>query len=101
MSAMVYQTRIIFGLEDVVALRFQCARCCSEVVIPFTGEIERGKPNLPKSCPQCGVALFNGEGDHPGSGETLDQQVVRVLWRLLHAQDQRPGRLRFELEKDD
>ena len=46
---MTKETRIVFSLEDLVRVRFQCSKCQGEVVQRFDGRHWRS----PTSCPLC------------------------------------------------
>lgn len=45
---MVKQTRIVFEVGDIAAVRLQCTKCAAEVVLARQNDLK-----LPKNCPRC------------------------------------------------
>ena len=59
------ETRIVFGLADVVRVRLQCQNCGNEVVFVLRGE---SRPKITKQCPLCGAEWLTRIG-----AERIDQ----------------------------
>ena len=85
---MTKETRIVFGLNDLVGVRFQCSKCQGEVVQRFDGRHWR----LPTSCPLCQVSLDKEMVDRDGMDE-----LVLLIRRLSKVSDPKI-KLRFELD---
>ena len=81
---MVRQTRIIFDLSEVVAVRLQCGRCGDEVV-----QSVRRTESAPTVCPMCECPW----------GTSATQHVLRTIRKLLE-EESAPVVLRFELPGD-
>ena len=85
---MVKQTRQIFDLADVKAIRFRCNHCNSSVVqsdyIKNTLEI----------CPLC------GEGWRPTNERSPTWRLVRAMRDILNS-DSPPMTVEFEIESED
>lgn len=85
---MTKETRIVFGLEDLVSVRFQCAKCQGEIVQRLNG----CHWYLPGFCPMCQVSLDKEMVDRDGMDE-----LVLLVRRLSKGADPKI-KLRFELD---
>ena len=85
---MTKETRIVFSLEDLVSVRFQCSKCQGEL-----GQHRRGyRWYVPGFCPMCQVSLDKEMVDRDGMDE-----LVLLIRRLSKISD--PNiKLRFELD---
>ena len=61
---MAKETRLVFGIEDIAALRVECTNCHSEVAVPVMNGAA-----LSQRCPSCGQIWYNRE--------------ERTFWNLL------------------
>ena len=52
---MVKETRILFGIDDIVALRIGCSKCKGEIVIKLDSGVR-----IPEVCPQCDERWSDG-----------------------------------------
>ena len=62
---LVKQTRHIFSLEDIKAVRFTCAKCGSAVVQTLD------QANIPTNCPTPNCQRWAPDGDAPYANGTL------------------------------
>ena len=86
---MTKETRIVFGIEDLTAVRIECAECGGEAVHRLEG---RYMP-VPDACPWC-----NRQWRHPPQpGEDLVRMFLELL-RSLPEQRDPSVLLRFELD---
>ena len=88
---MVKETRIIFEVGDLVALRYQCGgeACNQEMLF----RLDNGG-NLPFQCPACGKQWHT-----PSSGNNLSSRLLELM-RLLHNANGNspPVKIKFELD---
>lgn len=84
---MVKETRIVFGLNDIKALRYQCGRCKGEV-LQALGRDE----DVPRSCPLCPAVWVHGETDG------VNYALVAALRRVLSQEGDLPMNIRLELD---
>ena len=84
---MVKETRIVFGIEDLVTVRFQCHKCKGEVAQDI-----RAPESMPNQCPLCGHSWQTNEG--------LPTRSHRLLALLREAlvQQVNPVHLRLDLD---
>ena len=89
---MVKQTRHIFDLSDVKAIRFQCANpnCKSEVVQSIL------KYKMPSDCPLCGAGWEDSVGDAMGPNSLLTRAIQDIL-----RSSNLPMTVRFEINGDE
>ena len=85
---MTKETRIVFSLEDLVSVRFQCSKCQGELVQHLRGF----HWYLPGFCPMCQVSLDKEMVDRDGMDE-----LVLLIRRLSKVSDPKI-KLRFELD---
>ena len=85
---MTKEARIVFGLNDLVAVRFQCSKCQGEVVQRFDGRHWR----LPTSCPLC-----YARWDERDSRRTELDELLLMMQNLSDRPDPKIS-LRFELD---
>ena len=85
---MTKETRIVFGLNDLVGVRFQCFKCQGEVVQRFDGRHWR----LPTSCPLCLDSWDERDSRRPELDELL------LMMRNLSDLPDPKISLRFELD---
>ena len=85
---MTKETRIVFGLNDLVSVRLQCSKCQGEVVQRFDGRHWR----LPTSCPLC-LARW----DERDSRRTELDELLLMMRNLCDRPDSNIS-LRFELD---
>ncbi len=85
---MTKETRIVFSLEDLVSVRFQCSKCQGEVVQRFDGRHWR----LPTSCPLCDDSWNERDSRRP----ELDELLLEM--RNLSDRPDPKISLRFELD---
>ena len=85
------QTRHIFDLTDIKAIRFQCVHCKAEVVQ------ERIGFKLPADCPMCGESwdTVNRDGSM-GPNRLLTRAIQDVL-----RHDNLPMIVRFEIDGEE
>ena len=88
---MVKQTRVIFDLTDLQALRLQCGACRREVVQAI------GATEIPKRCPLCGE---DWEVDNPNGYRGPNYQLVRAMQMIL-ATDTPRLTIRFEIDGNE
>ena len=85
---MVKEVRIIFDLDDIRGIRYQCSRCGGEVVQRIDG-----CRDAPSSCPLC---------DHPWIHAELTKgvnyAVVDALRKVIRQEGKLPMKLRFEMD---
>ena len=86
---MTKETRIVFGLNDLVSVRFQCSKCQGEVVQRFDGRHWR----LPTSCPLCLDSWDERDSRRPELDELL------LTMRNLCDRPDTKISLRFELDE--
>ena len=87
-GAMTRETRIVFGLEDLVSVRFQCSKCQGELVQHLNGL----HWYLPGFCPMCQVSLDKEMVDRDGMDE-----LVLLIRRLSKVSD---PKIKLQLELD-
>ena len=85
---MTKETRIVFGLNDLVSVRFQCSKCQGEVVQQFGGRHWQ----LPTSCPLCLDSWNERDSRRPELDELL------LIMRNLADRPDPKIKLRFELD---
>ena len=85
---MTKETRIVFGLNDLVSVRFQCSKCQGEVVQRFDGRHWR----LPTSCPLCLDSWDERDSRRPELDELL------LMMRNLCDRPDTKISLRFKLD---
>ena len=85
---MTKEARIVFGLNDLVGVRFQCSKCQGEIVQRLNGL----HWCLPRFCPMCEVSLDKEMVDRDGMDE-----LVLLIRRLSKVSDPKI-KLRFELD---
>ena len=85
---MTKETRIVFGLNDLVSVRFQCSKCQGEVVQRFDGRHWR----LPLACPWC----LDSWDERDSRRTELDELLL--MMRNLTDQPDSNISLRFELD---
>ncbi len=85
---MTKETRIVFGLNDLVSVRFQCSKCQGEVVQRFDGRHWR----LPLACPLC-----LDSWDERDSRRTELDELLLMMRNLSDRPDPHIS-LRFELD---
>ena len=92
MCSMVKQTRHIFDLSDVKAIRFQCANpnCKGEVVQSML------KYKMPDDCPLCGAGWTDNADGAMGPNRLLARSIQDVL-----RSDNLPMTVRFEINGDE
>ena len=88
---MVKEKRILFGLEDIRAIRLRCTGCGGDVLLP------RGKPNVPEACPSCDLAWLNAESDELSA----EQAMVGALSRIVSLRQRGRRSVEIVLEADD
>ena len=88
---MVKQTRHIFDLSDIRALRLQCAHCGREAVQPIKAT------EVPKQCPLC---REDWEDDYPNGNRGDNWRMVAAMRRLLKADSPRMT-IRFEIDAEE
>ena len=85
---MVKETRIVFSLVDISAIRIRCKACEGEVLC---------KPSrkyfIPEECPACFKTWT--QGDKVASGHFLSH-----IRRIISQRDDSPFEFRFELVED-
>ena len=82
------EARIVFGLNDLVSVRFQCSKCQGEVVQQFDGRHWR----LPTSCPLC----LDSWDERDSRRTELDELLL--MMRNLADRPAPKISLRFELD---
>ena len=87
---MVKQTRIIFDLNDIEAVRLQCSHCGGEIVNSVV-EVE-----ITSACPQCGKKW---EPVEPNGYRGKNWELLRVLKEIIAST--LPMRVRFEIDHQD
>ena len=85
---MTKETRIMFGLEDLVTIRVQCGKCQGEMVQRLDGH----HWYLPGLCPMCHVSWDQEVVDRDG----IDELIV-LIRRLSRGTDPKLN-VRFELD---
>ena len=85
---MVKQTRIIFGIDDIVNVRVQCRKCRGEIICPLQREC-----NVPSQCPYCETSW------RKNGGGFADDELIRQLRLSLRYADG-PVNLSFEIEDE-
>ena len=85
---MTKETRIIFDMSDLTAVRTECESCRSEVIY----KINPTQRSLPEECPWCGS---NWRED-----QTRTQRMFLEMFLSLRTQSSRVVRLRLELDGD-
>ena len=83
---MVKETRIIFSLEDLTAVRARCGDCGGEVVYPCDWSIP-----FPEACPLCRRPWTRRRGE-----ESIEGDFLRTL-RLLLCHENEAVKLRLEM----
>ena len=78
---MVKETRQIFDLSDIKAIRLWCQHCKREAVQSVLAT------DVPKQCPFC---RKDWEPDYPGSVRGDNFQIMKAMQRLLKAQSESP-----------
>ena len=85
---MTKEARIVFSLNDLLSVRFQCGKCQGEVVQKFGGRHLR----LPLACPLC----FDPWDERDGRRQELDELLL--MMRNLSDRPDPKISLRFELD---
>ena len=81
------ETRIVFGIEDLLKVRFQCGKCKGEV----SQSISAPAP-MPQQCPLCGYPWQTSEGF-----KTTTHRLLELL-REAVVQQVNPVHLRLDLD---
>ncbi len=94
---MVKETRIIFGMKDLIGIRAQCKQCGSDVVYPvLAAPVSHSRGNrLAKICPGC---------DAPWTPPPSHRDKVAEFFNLVRelvCDADLPLDLRFEMEDKD
>ena len=84
---MVKETRIVFGIEDLVTARFQCGKCKGEVAQNLIAT-----ESMPDRCPLCGYPWQTSEGF-----KTTTHRLLELLREAL-VQQVNPVHLRLDLD---
>ena len=84
---MVKQTRIIFELGDIVAIRIQCTECKGEILI----RLDADHHHVPERCPHC---------DDPWRTLTHIQSAITQLRNALKYEQDNSVKMRIELDAD-
>jgi len=94
---MTREHRLIVGLEDLVALRWQCARCAGAVTFPLKREAGHASIRLPQLCPSRRERAVDQHA--PNVVESSFHGFINALLTAIDVQAQEPGggRLQFEL----
>jgi PHP family Zn ribbon phosphoesterase len=76
---MTRESRLLFSLDEIVGLRWQCTKCASAILYQLDQSIE-----LPQKCPSCGGIIVS-------DGSSLDdlqhvQQFVSALKATLRSE---------------
>ena len=91
------QTRIVFGVGDIEAVRVVCANCDGEIA----RSVSHCSNKLPQRCPNCLMEWW----DRVSTPNAVDATVgvLKALDRLRRvlSQDARPVTLRFEIDDPD
>ena len=75
---MVREKRILFGAEDIKAIRLRCGECRGDVLLDLTRDC--AMPPVPEHCPLCdSVWLSSNKEKH------LEQQLVSIVRRTRDA----------------
>ena len=72
------ETRIVFGIEDLVTVRFQCHKCKGEVAQDISAP-----ESMPNQCPLCGHSWQTNEGL-----PTRSHRLLALLREVLKEQDE-------------
>ena len=80
---MVKETRVIFDLAELKAVRLQCGHCSVEVVY------KNLEFSMPSDCPLCGEAWDTASG--------LNKALARAIRSVMRA-DELPMTIRFEID---
>ena len=86
---MVKQTRHIFDLSDIKAVRFQCRHCEGEVVHAISNY------KIPDSCPLCGQSWEKRD-----NGLGPNHLLMRGIQDVLRS-DNLPMTVRFEIDGEE
>ena len=88
MAAMVKQTRIIFKVPDILAVRVECGHCGNEVSLRLDSD-----KTLPMDCPMCTCSKW-----------LLGTNAPRIIEALRYALGAEPGAqvtVRFEIDGEE
>ena len=85
---MVKETRQIFDVSDIKAIRLYCAHCGREAVQSIKAT------EVPKKCPFCNQ---DWENDYPGDNRGYNWQMVRSIQALVGTDNPRMI-IRFEID---
>ena len=87
---MVKETRIIFGIKDLVTVRFQCGKCKGEVAQKLNAS-----ESMPDRCPLCGHSWQTSEGF-----KTTTHRLLELLREAL-VQQTNPVHIRLDLNGEE
>ena len=85
---MVKETRIVFGIEDLLTVRFQCHKCKGEVAQDISAP-----ESMPNQCPLCGHPWQTNEGL-----PTRTHRLLTLLREALIDNSLAPVHLRLDLD---
>ena len=88
---MTKEKRIIFELNDLVAIRIKCVKCKGETILDLG---KRTTQYLPSGCSVCNSTWYNPRDDSP-------EATLVELISGHRIEDEKSIRLRFELPDDD
>ena len=87
---MVKETRHVFDLKDITAIRLHCEHCGRDAVQSIA------RTDVSKQCPFCHQ---DWEADYTGGNRGDNWQIVRAMQRLLKTESPSMT-LRFEIETE-
>ena len=90
---MVKETRLLFDLKDILALRVTCANCSGE--ISFAVPMDTGF-QMRTTCPHCDQ-LWRTTHHH---GPTRIESLMRGLVELIYEETPSPYKVQIEIEGD-
>lgn len=86
--AMVKESRIVFGINDIAGIRIQCAKCKAELILDI-----KESSWIPGDCPLCKTNWVTSQQFSPA--DTLLRALLQVLG------DDSPMATRLELKETE
>ncbi len=91
---MVKETRLLFDLNDILALRVTCDTCSGE--ISFAVPVGGSGFQMRTTCPHCGQVWRTTQH----RGPTRIESLMRGLVELIHEETPSPYKVKIEIEGD-
>ncbi len=93
---MTIEHKIVVGLDDIMAVTFECNQCHSKLTVP------PDKIKLPQDCRQCGAEWFSGvDMPYPTGGSPYSSFIRALTTIRSQLKDRMPFRILLEFDQKE